>query len=135
MNRFFNFCQNLKPQSQGNVLDNNAYHQGDIKANTFLENNPRSPKQYQDRDKMTYSEKEALRQLPEASGWPHFSGLGEYDHMKLIDYIDGLFIDVIGITDYWITERKNQAFKGHASIWYTEMKEIHGRINWSWWKS
>ncbi|MBW0521867.1 hypothetical protein O181_061582 [Austropuccinia psidii MF-1] len=55
--------------------------------------------------------------------------------MELIDYIDGLFIDVPSIPDYWITARLNTAFKGHASIWYTEMKEIHGRRNWPWWKS
>ncbi|MBW0493429.1 hypothetical protein O181_033144 [Austropuccinia psidii MF-1] len=55
--------------------------------------------------------------------------------MELIDYIDGLFIDVPSIPDYWITARLNTAFKGHASIWYTEMKEIHGRRNWTWWKS
>ncbi|MBW0544997.1 hypothetical protein O181_084712 [Austropuccinia psidii MF-1] len=75
---------------------------------------------------MSYSEKEALKQLPEASSWPNFSGTEEYDHMELIDYIDGLFINVTGIPDYWITARQNTAFKGHASIWYTEMKEIHG---------
>ncbi|MBW0578335.1 hypothetical protein O181_118050 [Austropuccinia psidii MF-1] len=84
---------------------------------------------------MSYSEKEALKQHPEASSWPKFSGTGEYDHMELIDYIDGLFIDVPRIPDYWITARLNTAFKGHASIWYTEMKEIHGRRNWPWLKS
>ncbi|MBW0550880.1 hypothetical protein O181_090595 [Austropuccinia psidii MF-1] len=46
--------------------------------------------------------------------------------MEIIDYIDGLFIDVPSIPNYWITARPNTAFKGHASIWYTEMKEIHG---------
>ncbi|MBW0594209.1 hypothetical protein O181_133924, partial [Austropuccinia psidii MF-1] len=55
--------------------------------------------------------------------------------MELIYYIDGLFIYVPSIPDYWITARLNTAFKGHASIWYTEMKEIHGRRNWPWWKS
>ncbi|MBW0561191.1 hypothetical protein O181_100906 [Austropuccinia psidii MF-1] len=54
--------------------------------------------------------------------------------MELIDYIDGLFIDVPSIPDYWITSRLNTEFKGHASIWYTEMKEIHFRRNWPWWK-
>ncbi|MBW0548484.1 hypothetical protein O181_088199 [Austropuccinia psidii MF-1] len=77
-------------------------------------------------DNMSYSEKEALKQLPEASIWPKFSGKGEYDPMELIDYIYGLFIDVPSIPDYCITGRLNTAFKGHASIWYTEMKEIHG---------
>ncbi|MBW0551614.1 hypothetical protein O181_091329 [Austropuccinia psidii MF-1] len=84
---------------------------------------------------MTYSEKEALKQLPEASSWPTFSGIGEYDHMELIDYIDGLFTDVLSIPDYWITARLNTAFKAHASIWYTQMKESHGRRNWPWWRS
>ncbi|MBW0573747.1 hypothetical protein O181_113462 [Austropuccinia psidii MF-1] len=55
--------------------------------------------------------------------------------MEIIDYIDGLFIDVPRIPADWITARLNTAFKGHASIWYTEMKEIHDRRNWPWWKS
>ncbi|MBW0474798.1 hypothetical protein O181_014513 [Austropuccinia psidii MF-1] len=68
--------------------------------------------------------------LPEASIWPKFSGVGEYDHMELIGYIDGLCIDVPSIPDYWITARLNTAFQGNASIWYTEMKDIHGRRKW-----
>ncbi|MBW0488261.1 hypothetical protein O181_027976 [Austropuccinia psidii MF-1] len=55
--------------------------------------------------------------------------------MDIIDYIDGLFINLPSIPDYWITARLNTDFKGHASIWYTLMKEIHGRRNWPWWKS
>ncbi|MBW0555947.1 hypothetical protein O181_095662 [Austropuccinia psidii MF-1] len=84
---------------------------------------------------MSYSEKEALKQLPKASSWPKLSGTGEYDHMDLIEYNDGLFIDVLSIPDYWITDIINTEFKGPASIWYTEMKEIYGRRNWPWWKS
>ncbi|MBW0577196.1 hypothetical protein O181_116911 [Austropuccinia psidii MF-1] len=113
----------------------NPYQPDEIKPDAMLMNKARSPSQYQDGDGMSYSEKEALKQLPEASSWPKFSGSGEYDHMELIDYIDGLFIDVPSIPDYWITARLNTAFKGHASIWYTEMKEIYGRRNWPWWKS
>ncbi|MBW0570769.1 hypothetical protein O181_110484 [Austropuccinia psidii MF-1] len=95
----------------------------------------RSPLQYQDGDGMSYSQKEALKQLPEASSWPKLTGSGEYNHMELIVYTDGLFIDVLSTPDYWITARLNTALKGHASIWYPEMKEIHGRRNWRWWKS
>ncbi|MBW0555129.1 hypothetical protein O181_094844 [Austropuccinia psidii MF-1] len=83
---------------------------------------------------MTYLEKGALRQLPEASSWPKFSGTEEHDHMEYIDYIDGIFIDVPSIPDDWITTRLNTAFKGHSSIWYTEIKEIHGKRNWRWWR-
>ncbi|MBW0542545.1 hypothetical protein O181_082260 [Austropuccinia psidii MF-1] len=68
---------------------------------------------------MSYAEKEALKQLPEASSRPKFSGTGEDDHMELINYIDGLLIDVASIPDYWITSRRNTEFEGHASIWYT----------------
>ncbi|MBW0539033.1 hypothetical protein O181_078748 [Austropuccinia psidii MF-1] len=101
----------------------------------MLVNKARAPLQYQDGDNMSYSEKETLKQRPEASSCPKFPGTGEYNHMELIYYIEGLFIDVPSIPDYWITDRLNTAFKGHASIWYTEMKEIHGRRSWLWWKS
>ncbi|MBW0479393.1 hypothetical protein O181_019108 [Austropuccinia psidii MF-1] len=84
---------------------------------------------------MSYSEKEALKKLPEASRCPELSEKGEYDHMELIDYIYGLFINVPSIPDYWITATLNTAFKGNASIWYTEMKEIQGGRSWPWRKS
>ncbi|MBW0538505.1 hypothetical protein O181_078220 [Austropuccinia psidii MF-1] len=116
INKLFNVYHNMKPQPQGHVMDN-PYQPYDIQQDAMLMNKARSPSQYQDGDGMSYSEKEALKQLPEASSWPKFSGTGEYDHMDLIDYIDGLFIDVPSIPDYWITARLNTAFKGHASIW------------------
>ncbi|MBW0490586.1 hypothetical protein O181_030301 [Austropuccinia psidii MF-1] len=134
MKKLFNVYHNLKPQPQGHVMDN-PYHQEDIKPDAMFLNKARSPSPYQDGDNMSYSEKEALKKLYEASSWPKFSGTGGYDHMELLDYIDGLFIDVPTIPDYWITARLNTAFKGHASFWYTEMKEIHGRRNCPWWKS
>ncbi|MBW0473274.1 hypothetical protein O181_012989 [Austropuccinia psidii MF-1] len=111
----------MKPQPQGHCLDN-PYHQGEIKPDAALENKARSLSLYQDGENMFYSKKKSLRQLPEASSWPKFSDTGEYDHMELIDYIDGPFIDVPSIQDYCITAILNTAFKGHASIWYTEMK-------------
>ncbi|MBW0581562.1 hypothetical protein O181_121277, partial [Austropuccinia psidii MF-1] len=121
----------MKPQPQGHVMDN-PYHQDEIKPEAMWMNKGRAPSQYQDGDNMSYSGKEALKQLPEASSWPNLSGTGEYYHMELIDYIDGPFSDVPSIPDYWITARLNTAFKVHAIIWYTEMKEIHGRRNWPW---
>ncbi|MBW0520731.1 hypothetical protein O181_060446 [Austropuccinia psidii MF-1] len=133
INKLFNVYHSMKPQPQGHVM-NNAYHQDDTKPDSMLMNKEISPSQYQDGDNMSYSEKEAFKQLPEASSWPKFSGTREYEHMELIDYIDGFFIDVPSITDCWITARLNTAFKGHSSIWYTEMKEIHERRNWPWWR-
>ncbi|MBW0573889.1 hypothetical protein O181_113604 [Austropuccinia psidii MF-1] len=124
----------MKPQPQGHVMDN-PYHQDDINPDAMLMNKERSPSKYQDGDNMGYSENKSLKQLPAASSWPKFSGTAEYDHMELIDCIDGLFIDVARIPDYLITSRLNKALKGHASICNTEMKEIHGRRNCPWWKS
>ncbi|MBW0541789.1 hypothetical protein O181_081504 [Austropuccinia psidii MF-1] len=105
----------MKPQTQGHVSGNTPYHQEDIKPDALLEKKPRVQSKHQDGYKMTYSEKEALKQLLEASSWPKSSGIGEYDHMEIIDYIDRLFSDVPSIPDYWITARLNTAFKGHAS--------------------
>ncbi|MBW0478887.1 hypothetical protein O181_018602 [Austropuccinia psidii MF-1] len=91
INKLFNFYHNMNPQSQVHVMDN-PNHQNDIKPDSMLVNKARSPSQYQVGDVMSYSEKEALKQLSEASSWPKFSGTGEYDYMELIDYIDELFI-------------------------------------------
>ncbi|MBW0490843.1 hypothetical protein O181_030558 [Austropuccinia psidii MF-1] len=129
IDNLFNVYHNIEPQSSVHVMDN-PYNQ-----DAMFMNKEKSLSQYQDGDNMSYSEKEALKQLPEASGWPKFSRTGEYDHMELMGYIYGIFIDVPSIPDYWITARLNTEPKGHASIWYTEMKEIHGRRSWPWWKS
>ncbi|MBW0547726.1 hypothetical protein O181_087441 [Austropuccinia psidii MF-1] len=65
INKFFNVYHNMKPQPQGHVMDN-PYHQDYIKSGFMLMNKARSPSQYQDGDNMSYSEKEALKQLPDA---------------------------------------------------------------------
>ncbi|MBW0577996.1 hypothetical protein O181_117711 [Austropuccinia psidii MF-1] len=85
-------ARKIKPQSEENVWDNTPYHKEDIKTDVLLKNKPTSPSQHQDGHNMSYSEKEALKQLQDASSWPQFSGVGEYDHIELIDYADGLFI-------------------------------------------
>ncbi|MBW0461068.1 hypothetical protein O181_000783 [Austropuccinia psidii MF-1] len=124
----------MKAQPQFHSLDNQ--YQEDIKPDVFLDNKPRSPSQYQDGYIMTYSEKEALKQLPEATICPKFFGVGEYDHMELIDYIDELFfIYVPGIPDYCVTTRLNTVFIVQAIFWHTEMKGSYCRGKWTWWKS
>ncbi|MBW0527214.1 hypothetical protein O181_066929 [Austropuccinia psidii MF-1] len=107
LNKLLNVYQNMKPHPQGHVLDN-SYHQEDIKLDALLKNKARSPSQYQDGKNMSYSEKEALKQLSEASSWHKLSGTGKYAHMELIDYIYGLLIVVPSIPDSWITARLNK---------------------------
>ncbi|MBW0542149.1 hypothetical protein O181_081864 [Austropuccinia psidii MF-1] len=60
INKLFNVYHNMKPQPQGHVMDNP--HQPDA----VLMAKARSPSQYQDGDGVSYSEKEALKRLPEA---------------------------------------------------------------------
>ncbi|MBW0470512.1 hypothetical protein O181_010227 [Austropuccinia psidii MF-1] len=90
---------------------------------------------YHDGESLSYSEKQALKKLPGVVNLPRFTGVVAYDHIELIYYIDGLFVDFPKIPDYWTTEILNNSFKRHASIWYTEMKEIHGRKSWPWWRN
>ncbi|MBW0461941.1 hypothetical protein O181_001656 [Austropuccinia psidii MF-1] len=104
INKLFNVYQNMKPQPQSNALDD-LYHQEDIKSDGSLGNKTRYLSQYQYRDNMSYYEREALKQLSEASSWPKFPGTGKYDCMELIYYMDGLFIDLPSIPDHWITAR------------------------------
>ncbi|MBW0469576.1 hypothetical protein O181_009291 [Austropuccinia psidii MF-1] len=73
INKLFNVYHNMTPQPQGHVLDN-QYHQDNIKPDAMLMNKATSPSQYQDGDNMSYSEKEALKQLSEAFSWPKLSG-------------------------------------------------------------
>ncbi|MBW0507285.1 hypothetical protein O181_047000 [Austropuccinia psidii MF-1] len=75
INKLFNVYHNMQPQPEGHVMDN-PYHQDDIKPDSMLMNKTISPSQYQDGDNMSYSEKEALKQLPQASSCPKFSGTG-----------------------------------------------------------
>ncbi|MBW0546685.1 hypothetical protein O181_086400 [Austropuccinia psidii MF-1] len=124
----------MKAQPQGHAI-HNPYHQDDIKPDAMLMNNAISSSQHQHGYNKFYSERDALKQLPEASSWPKLSGTGKYDCMELIDCIDKLFIDVPSIPDYWIIVILHIKFKGYSSIWYTEMKEIHGRRNRPSWKS
>ncbi|MBW0565224.1 hypothetical protein O181_104939 [Austropuccinia psidii MF-1] len=62
--KLFNVYHNMKPQPQSNFMDN-PYNQEDIKPDSLLENKARPPSQYKDVEKISYYEKEALKQLPE----------------------------------------------------------------------
>ncbi|MBW0586428.1 hypothetical protein O181_126143 [Austropuccinia psidii MF-1] len=65
INKLFNVYHNMNPQPKGHVMDN-TYHQEDIKPDGILVNKERCPSQYQDGDNISYSEKEASKQLPYA---------------------------------------------------------------------
>ncbi|MBW0530224.1 hypothetical protein O181_069939 [Austropuccinia psidii MF-1] len=101
----------MKPPPQGHVMDN-PHHKEDIKPDAMLVNNATSPSQYQDGDDMSYSKKEALKQLPEASSWPKPSGKGEYDTRVDLPSIVGNFLHIKQTSSrikFKLMSRKNQA--------------------------
>ncbi|MBW0503508.1 hypothetical protein O181_043223 [Austropuccinia psidii MF-1] len=75
INKLFNVYQNMNPQPQVHIFGN-PYHQEDIKPYSLLVNKECSSPPYQDGDNVSYFEEEALKQLPEASSWPKFPGMG-----------------------------------------------------------
>ncbi|MBW0483257.1 hypothetical protein O181_022972 [Austropuccinia psidii MF-1] len=66
INKLFYVYHKMKRQPRGHVMDI-KYHQEEIKPDSLLDNKARSPSHYQDGESISYSEKEALKQLPEAS--------------------------------------------------------------------
>ncbi|MBW0483559.1 hypothetical protein O181_023274 [Austropuccinia psidii MF-1] len=66
INKLFIVYHNMKAQPQGHVMYNTYLHK-EIKPDFIVINKKRSPCQYQDGDNMPYSEKEALKKLPESS--------------------------------------------------------------------
>ncbi|MBW0477228.1 hypothetical protein O181_016943 [Austropuccinia psidii MF-1] len=63
--KLFNVYHSLKAQPLGHLMDN-LYHQDVLKPYSMFMNKARSPSHYQDGDNISYSEKKALKQLPEA---------------------------------------------------------------------
>ncbi|MBW0531762.1 hypothetical protein O181_071477 [Austropuccinia psidii MF-1] len=61
INKLINVYHNLKPQKPGQVMED------PYQPDAMLMNKERSLSQYRDGDGMLYSEKEALKQLSEAS--------------------------------------------------------------------
>ncbi|MBW0499585.1 hypothetical protein O181_039300 [Austropuccinia psidii MF-1] len=69
INKLFNVYHSMKTHTQGHVM-HNPYHQEDIKPDALLDKKSRSPSQFQNAEKISYSEKEGLKQLPETSSCP-----------------------------------------------------------------
>ncbi|MBW0481830.1 hypothetical protein O181_021545 [Austropuccinia psidii MF-1] len=75
-----------------------------------------------------------LKELPTLKEWPHFSGVGEYDHM---DFIRGIYMikEDFELPDRLVTERFNTLFTRSAHRWYIKLRQAHGHQSWTWWKT
>jgi hypothetical protein len=75
-----------------------------------------------------------LSSIPKTSEWVTFSGTGEYDHYKFIDWIDNLKEDAQS-PDQLICSRLTSILTGVANTWYTtRKKEVGGTQSWAFWK-
>ncbi|MBW0508999.1 hypothetical protein O181_048714 [Austropuccinia psidii MF-1] len=73
---------------------------------------------------------ELLKDVPKLKEWPHFSGEGEYDHMKFIRGIDIIKED-FELPDSLVTARFNTLFTSSAHRWYIKLRQAHGHQIWT----
>ncbi|MBW0512866.1 hypothetical protein O181_052581 [Austropuccinia psidii MF-1] len=77
---------------------------------------------------------ELLKEVPKPKEWPHFSGDGEYDHMKFIRGIDMIKED-FELPDGLVTAIFNTLFTKSAHGCYIKLRQAHGHQIWTWWKA
>ncbi|MBW0461957.1 hypothetical protein O181_001672 [Austropuccinia psidii MF-1] len=70
-----------------------------------------------------------LKEVPKIKEWPHFSGEGEYDHVKLIRGVDLIK------EDFELPERFNTLFTKSDHRWYIKSRQADGHQSWAWWKT
>ncbi|MBW0563496.1 hypothetical protein O181_103211 [Austropuccinia psidii MF-1] len=75
-----------------------------------------------------------LNEVPKLKEWPHFSGEGEYNHMKFIKGIDIIEED-FELLDRLVTASFNTLFTRSAHRWYIKLRLAHGHQSWTWWKT
>ena len=94
---------------------------------------PRLPSQTKLASEITEAETILPKAIPTPKYWPKFSGEGEYNHHKFINWIDTLKED-IKMPDSMITSKLNKLLTGAANLWYQAVRKHSGSQNWDWWK-
>ncbi|MBW0557094.1 hypothetical protein O181_096809 [Austropuccinia psidii MF-1] len=72
-----------------------------------------------------------LKEAPKFKEWPHYSGEGEYDHMKFIRGIDMIKED-FELPERLVTARFNTSFTKSAHRWYIKLRQVYGYQSWTW---
>ncbi|MBW0548023.1 hypothetical protein O181_087738 [Austropuccinia psidii MF-1] len=75
-----------------------------------------------------------LKEVQKLKDWPHFSGEGEYDHMKFIRGIDIIQED-FELPDILVTAIFNTLFTRSACRWYIKLRQAHGHHSLTCWKT
>ncbi|MBW0519250.1 hypothetical protein O181_058965 [Austropuccinia psidii MF-1] len=74
--------------------------------------------------------KALLKEVPKLKEWPHFSGEGEYDHIKFIRFIYMIKED-FKLPDRLVTARFNTFFTRSSHRWYIKLTQAHGHQGWT----
>ncbi|MBW0515317.1 hypothetical protein O181_055032 [Austropuccinia psidii MF-1] len=75
-----------------------------------------------------------LKEVPKLKEWPHFSGEGEYDHMKFLRGIEMITED-LELNDRLLKETFNPFFTRSEFRWYIKLRQAPGHQIWTWWKT
>ena len=114
-------------------MNNNNDH-NELLLNIPQRSHTREMSQSFDNDQMTLVNKLVLSGLPKISDWATFSGEGEYDHFKFIDWIDNIKEDT-DAPDKIIVSKLTNILTGVANTWYlAKKKEVNERKSWEFWK-
>ena len=96
--------------------------------------NTREMSHSSDTEQMKLVDKLVLSGLPKISDWATFSGEGEYDHFKFIDWIDNIKDDT-DAPDNIIVSKLTNILTGVANTWYlSKKKEFNEKKTWDFWK-
>ncbi|MBW0461624.1 hypothetical protein O181_001339 [Austropuccinia psidii MF-1] len=74
-----------------------------------------------------------MKEAPQSTEWPTFTGEGEYGHMSFIKTIEMLQEDYF-IPDELFTARLHLVFEKSAKRWYYGIRKTNGNNTWCWWK-
>ncbi|MBW0518442.1 hypothetical protein O181_058157 [Austropuccinia psidii MF-1] len=75
-----------------------------------------------------------LKEVPKLNKWAHFSGEGEYDHMKFTSGINMIKED-FKLPEELVAARFNTLFTRSAHRWYIKLRQAHGHQSWTCWKT
>ena len=89
----------------------------------------RLPSQNRLLNEVTEEERLLLKDIPILKEWPKFSGEGEYNHYKFINWIDTLKED-IRMPESMITSKLNNLLTGAANLWYQAVRKHFGSQSW-----
>ncbi|MBW0531737.1 hypothetical protein O181_071452 [Austropuccinia psidii MF-1] len=78
--------------------------------------------------------KEPFKEVPKLKEWPHFSGEGEYEHIK---FIRGIYMikEDFELKDRFVKDIFETLLTKSAHRWYIKSRQEHEHQSWTQWKT